>query len=147
LLRHQVLSLDELIELRDKLTNEVTDLSSLEEQMQTADKRLAKLQEKLQQTANKISNNRQKAIPKLVAQIEGVLAKLAMQNTRLKITLQPADNFLPNGMDELQFLLSSDKGQRFGDIKKIASGGELSRLIVGGKNGFIQIQKTTYYYF
>ena len=141
LLKHQVLSLDELIELRDKLAIDVTDLSSLEEQVQTAEKRLSHLQDQLEQTAGKISSKRQKAIPKLVRQIEEILQKLAMQNTRLKIELQTAENFLTNGKDELQFLLSSDKGKRFGDIKKIASGGELSRLMLAVKTVLSKYKK------
>jgi len=141
LLKHQVLNLNELIELRDKLAGEVTDLSSLEEQVQVADKRLTNLQAKLEQAASKITSNRQKAIPKLVHQIEEILQKLAMQNTRLKIELNSAEKLLPNGKDELRFLLSSDKGKRFGDIKKIASGGELSRLMLAVKTVLSKYKK------
>jgi len=141
LLKHQVLSLEELIELRDQLASEVTDLSSLEEQVQTAEKGLTKLQEQLEQTAAKISSNRQKSIPKLIAQTEEILRKLAMQNTRLKIELQPAESLLPNGKDKLQFLLSSDKGQHYAEIKKIASGGELSRLMLAVKTVLSKYKK------
>ena len=56
-----------------------------------------------------------------------------MQNTQLKIDINFQNTLLINGKDELQFYISSDAGKTFGDIKKIASGGELSRLMLAIK--------------
>ncbi len=141
LLKHQVLSIDDLIGLRDKLLADVTDLSSIQEQINTSKQQLQNLEKQLTVTAAKIHDNRAKAIPKLIRQIESILQDLSMDNTRLKINLNPADDFLPNGRDHLEFLISSDKGHSFGDIKRIASGGELSRLMLAVKTVLSKYKK------
>ncbi len=141
LLKHQVLQLEDLIELRNSLAAEVTDLSSLSEQVAAAEFQLNQLEQKLTEKADKLHQKRQQAIPKLVAQIIEILQKLGMPNSRLKIDLTQSTDFLPNGKDILQFLLSSDKGKSYGDIKKIASGGELSRLMLAVKTVLSKYKK------
>ena len=141
LLKHQVLQLEDLIELRNSLAAEVTDLSSLSEQVAAAEFQLKQLEQKLTEKADKLHQKRQQAIPKLVAQIIEILQKLGMPNSRLKIDLTQSTDFLPNGKDILQFLLSSDKGKSYGGIKKIASGGELSRLMLAVKTVLSKYKK------
>ncbi len=133
MMKHQVLQIEDLVALRNRLASEVTDLSSLQEQIDEIEQVLAKTSDELQQNAMNIRENRQKAIPKLTSQIENILQNLSMSDTRLKIDLQPVDDFLPNGMDLLDFQISSDKGKSFGSLKRIASGGELSRLMLAVK--------------
>ena len=141
LLKHQVLSLDDLIRLRDKLLVDVTDLSSLQEQISETESELQKVEKEMLETARKIHQNREKAIPKLIRQIEALLQELSMSHTQLKISLTPAKDFLSNGRDELQFQISSDKGRHFGDLKRIASGGELSRLMLAVKTVLSKYKK------
>ncbi len=133
MMKHQVLQIEDLIALRNRFASEVTNLSSLQEQIDEIEQVLAKTSDELQQNAMNIRENRQKAIPKLTSQIENILQNLSMSDTRLKIDLQPVDDFLPNGMDLLDFQISSDKGKSFGSLKRIASGGELSRLMLAVK--------------
>ncbi len=133
MMKHQVLQIDDLITLRNSLASEVTDLSSLQAQIDGIERDLSQTTGILKQNALKIRKNRQKAIPKLIEQIEVVLQNLSMADTKLKIDLQPLDNFLPNGMDNMDFQISSDKGKSFGSLKRIASGGELSRLMLAVK--------------
>ena len=133
MLKHQVLQIDDLIALRDRLASEVTDLSSLQAQITEKEQILAETTKSLEEKALKISQNRQKSIPKLTGQIEMILKNLSMADTKLKIDLQPAESFLPNGMDVLDFQISSNKGKSFGSLKQTASGGELSRLMLAVK--------------
>jgi len=133
MMKHQVLQIDDLIALRDRLASEVTDLSSLQEQIAETEQNLADITKSLNEKALKLRQNRQKAIPKLTGQIEQILQTLSMADTILKIDLYPAEDFLPNGMDVLDFQISSDKGKSFGSLKRIASGGELSRLMLAVK--------------
>ena len=141
LLKHQVPTVDELTALRDKLLADVTDLSDIETRIKDNEAQLQTIETELHNIAKKIHDNRNKAIPKLTGQIEDILQQLSMANTRLKIDLQPADSFLPNGRDQLQFYISSDKGKSFGDLKKIASGGELSRLMLAVKTVLSKYKK------
>ena len=59
--------------------------------------------------------------------------ELGMPNGRFSITLTTADTFFSNGNDELSFLFSANKGGDFGQLKKVASGGELSRIMLAVK--------------
>ncbi len=56
-----------------------------------------------------------------------------MENARFSIQISPSQNYHPNGKDELQFLFSANKGGNFGELKKVASGGELSRIMLSVK--------------
>ncbi len=141
LLKHQVLTLDELIMLRNQLQAEVTDLSSLEEQIEENKRKLESYHQKLETKAQKLHKNRVKSIAKLISQIENILSELSMNNTRLKIELQQTNTFYNNGYDQLEFLISSDKGQSFGPLKRIASGGELSRLMLAVKTVLSKYKK------
>jgi DNA repair protein RecN (Recombination protein N) len=56
-----------------------------------------------------------------------------MENARFSIQILPSQNYFSNGKDELQFLFSANKGGNFGELKKVASGGELSRIMLSVK--------------
>ncbi len=141
MLKHQVLQIDDLIALRDRLASEVTDLSSLQLQIAETEQKLEETTRSLDEKALKLRENRQKAMPKLIGQIESILQNLSMADTKLKIELQPAEDFLPNGKDLLDFQISSDKGKSFGSLKRIASGGELSRLMLAVKTVLSKYQQ------
>ena len=140
-IKHKVQNVSELIELRDKLDNEVADLSDLENTIQKIDKKLKDKHNELSELAEKISKNRKKSIPDLIAQIEKILQKLSMKHTRLKIDLSPSLTFLNNGKDQIDFQISSDDGKHFGRIKQIASGGELSRIMLAVKTVLSKYKK------
>lgn len=80
-----------------------------------------------------ISKSRTKVIPKLQKQLEALLTELGMPNARFSISVSPSENYLTNGKDVLNFLFSANKGGSFGELKKVASGGELSRIMLSIK--------------
>ncbi len=133
LIKHKAMDINDLIQLKNRLENEVSDLSELELSIQKKEKELHRVLSKIKEIAQKIHLNRKNAIPVLVRQIEGILQELSMKDTRLKIDLTATGEFKSNGMDEVTFLLSSNQGKSFGEIKKIASGGELSRIMLAIK--------------
>jgi len=133
LLKHHADNIEDLIVLQNKLETEVNDLSSLELQIEDKRNELVKVEKKLDELSDKIHRNRVQAMPGLLKQVSDILNRLSMQNTLLKIDITPEKTFLSNGKDILQFHISSDAGKTFGDIKRIASGGELSRLMLAIK--------------
>ena len=141
LIKHQAIDLPQLIELRNTLQNEVTDLSSLQEQITDLQAEIAEKANELNKLAKQIHQNRAEAIPVLIAQIEKILQRLSMTNTKLKIDLLAQKDFLSNGKDQLQFQISSDVGKSFGDLKRIASGGELSRIMLAVKTVLSKYKK------
>ena len=141
LIKHKASSLSELIELREQLAAEVSDLSDLENAISKLEDKKQKLQNQLTDLALNIRKKRKKAIPSLVQQIEEILSELSMKDTKIKIEISASDEFKSNGMDNLDFLISSNKGKSFGEIKQIASGGELSRIMLAVKTVLSKYKK------
>jgi DNA repair protein RecN (Recombination protein N) len=73
-------------------------------------------------------------IPQLTQQLEEILGTLGMPNSSFNINLKPVQNYFNNGTDELEFLFSANKGGNFNELKKSASGGELSRIMLAIKS-------------
>ena len=91
------------------------------------------MSEKLDAIAVIISKARNKSIPKITKELENLLADLGMENARFSILIKPTSNYFLNGKDELEFLFSANKGGNYGELKKVASGGELSRIMLSVK--------------
>lgn len=131
--KHQVTSVEELIEIQKELEIKVDSLSELETAIKNLEEQLQKTETILDALADKIHNNRVEAIPVLIEKWKEILSQLGMPNVRFKIDLNPNTGYLLKGKDELQFLLSANKGTDFGLLKKVASGGELSRIMLATK--------------
>lgn len=131
--KHGVQNVAELIAVRDGLAQKVAITESLEAKINKKQEELAALQKTLEGTSKIMTERRKQAIPKLKQQLEGSLANLGMPNARFLIELAPSKTFLPNGNDDLKFLFSANKGSDFGELKKVASGGELSRIMLAIK--------------
>lgn len=139
--KHNVLSVEELIEIRDNLENKVVSVSSLEEEIATLENGLTEQEIQLDTIAAKITKSRSEAIPNLSDKLIEILNLLGMPNVRFKIEIEPAANYQNNGKDNLQFLFSANKGTNFGLLKKVASGGEMSRIMLAVKSILSQYSK------
>ncbi|MGB8706315.1 MAG: DNA repair protein RecN, partial [Gillisia sp.] len=90
--------------------------------------------EEINAIADKIHKARKSIIPDFTKEVETRIADLGMPNARLKIDLVKQEEFLATGKDKLSWQLSANKGGAFSDIKKAASGGELSRIMLAVKS-------------
>ena len=131
--KHIVSSEEELISIREDLSNKVLETENLDAHISAKEKEKEQLKTQLLAVSKTIHNNRSKIIPKLIKQLESILATLGMPNAKFNIELKASNSFLSNGSDELQFLFSANKGGQFSDLKKSASGGELSRIMLAIK--------------
>jgi len=131
--KHQVGSVEELLELFEALNAKVGSVENASEIISKKQSEIDDVAKKLDEVALLISNARNKAIPKLQKSLEFLLSELGMPNARFSIEIHPSENYLPNGKDELSFLFSANKGGNFGELKKVASGGELSRIMLSVK--------------
>lgn len=132
--KHVVSNILELIKIREELSEKVLVSENLDEVIAQKASELSFIEQKLNDLASKISKNRIKAIPGLTEQLEVLLATLGMPNARFSVELIPSDRFLDNGKEELKFLFSANKGGQFNELKKAASGGELSRIMLAIKS-------------
>jgi len=132
--KHLVSSVTELIKIKEELTLKVSETENLDETIQAKENELLKIKATLNNFAGTIHKNRFKAIPSLTKQLEDILIDLGMPNARFKIDLETSDSFLSNGKDNLFFMFSANKGGQFNELKKAASGGELSRIMLAIKS-------------
>ena len=139
--KHNVPTIEELIEIRDNLESKVVSVSKLEDEIASFEKNRKELELVLNSVASKISKSRSEAVPILSEKLIAVLNQLGMPNVRFKIEILASDNYQNNGKDTLQFLFSANKGTDFGLLKKVASGGEMSRIMLAVKSILSQYSK------
>ncbi len=139
--KHQVSSVDELLEIQTNLENSVLELGNIEEEIAALTNSIQKKTIALDDFSDAIHKNRLESIPVLSQKLITILETLGMPNVRFKIELNGTSTYLPNGKDELQFLFSANKGTDFGLLKKVASGGEMSRIMLAVKAILAQYSK------
>ena len=139
--KHQVTTVDELIAIQANLENAVIELGNIEEEIASLSKSIEEKIEELDAFSATIHQNRLTAIPVLSNQLISILETLGMPNVRFKMELLPSETYFQNGKDELQFLFSANKGTDFGLLKKVASGGEMSRIMLAVKAILAQYSK------
>lgn len=132
--KHQVDSVDDLIAIRDGLDDEVQSLNNLDESIARLEREIGETQTQLDVLAAKLSKERSKAIKPLTSKLEAILSNLGMPNARFEVSLESSTTFLDNGKDVLHFLFTANKGMRAQELKKAASGGELSRIMLAIKS-------------
>lgn len=131
--KHYVNSNQELLTILEELADKVSQVENAEETINNKKKEIEIVSKKLDTIALIITKNRTKAIPNLTKELETLLADLGMENARFSIKVKPTTSYFTNGKDELSFLFSANKGGNFGELKKVASGGELSRIMLSVK--------------
>lgn len=132
--KHAVNTIEALIEIEADLTTQLDNLASLDDAIATLENQLKSLVKQLDTQAKALHKQRQQVLPDLVQQLETILTDLGMPNARFKLVLNPSDSYLYNGKDQLEFLFTANKGGQFLPLKKAASGGELSRIMLAIKS-------------
>ena len=131
--KHAVNSNKELITVFEELSEKVAVVESAEEVINKKQEEIDVVSEKLNKVAGLITKARTSSIPKLTKELHFLLTDLGMENARFSIKIIPTNNYFSNGKDELELLFSANKGANFGELKKVASGGELSRIMLSVK--------------
>ncbi|MEO8772810.1 MAG: DNA repair protein RecN [Gelidibacter sp.] len=132
--KHSASDIAELIHIREDLSEKVSVTENLDSAIAQKESELKIIENDLNAFASTISQKRTKAIPGLTKELEILLATLGMPNARFNVELTTSDTFLTNGKDDLKFLFSANKGGQFNELKKAASGGELSRIMLAIKS-------------
>lgn len=131
--KHVAQNVLELIKIKEELSIKVEATENVDKDIADKQNQIEEIKQTLNNQAKIITEKRNKAIPNLIQQLQNILAKLGMPNAQFEITLIPASDFLNNGKDQLSFLFSANKGGQFNTLKKSASGGELSRIMLAIK--------------
>lgn len=131
--KHRLSSLSGLIQLGNELKNNINQISSLEDKIQKLDHEKNQLTQKLEQLAQTLSKNRKAKAPTVEAKLTTLLQSLGIPQARINIHLEKTEEFNPSGKDKITILFSANKGTSLSPVQRVASGGELSRLMLGFK--------------
>lgn len=124
---------DELIEALEKWKRELEELKESDDILEELNEKRRKLADEVKTRAQEISGLRKQAAERLVKEITGELVFLDMPNVRFVFDFQQ-DKIAITGMDKVEMLISVNKGEEPKPMNKIASGGELSRIMLAVKN-------------
>ncbi|NKI25944.1 DNA repair protein RecN [Arenibacter sp. 6A1] len=131
--KHKVQEVSELIVIKEELEKSVSATENIDADILAKKKELQLLEKELNKKAQHISNNRKSVIETLKEQLAASLAELGMASATFKIEINPSKEFTSSGKDDLVFLFSANKGSAYGELKRVASGGELSRIMLAIK--------------
>jgi DNA repair protein RecN (Recombination protein N) len=131
--KHNALEVTELIDLQEQLELQVSKTENLENDIKALQLKLMTMEEALDKVALDLHKKRARGIPPLKKHLEDTLGSLGMPNAQFNIEVIPTEHYLAHGKDSLSFLFSANKGGQFNELKKAASGGELSRIMLAIK--------------
>jgi DNA repair protein RecN (Recombination protein N) len=131
--KHRVSSSDELVELKYQFEERINQATSVGQDLERLDKELDGIYQELLQKAESISSSRKAVIPKLIKESTRLLDRLGMPKTTLSIELNRREQPDYNGIDKVTVLFSANAGSSPQELSKVASGGELSRLMLSLK--------------
>lgn len=134
--KHRIETVAELITLRDELEQKILVVANQGDQLAALEQEVARCLNLLEKAAIRLHETRQQAVGQVEEYVQTVLAAVGMPNAQLKIELSllEIDRYKITGADEIRFLFSANKGQSLQAIHRVASGGELSRVMLAVKS-------------
>ncbi len=132
-MKHSVKTLSELIALRDELRKKVASVDSFDEQLAELSSQLKTLTQETKERAEALTEKRKTVFDGITQYVEGQLQEMGMKNARFIVDHKVVD-FTPQGQDEVHFLFAANKNGVPTDIAKVASGGEMSRVMLSIKS-------------
>ena len=134
MMKHRVNDFGELIALRDSLKERVNAFENIDEAIAKAEKELKDSEKQLSSLAKTLHDKRCQAAKVFSEKVTILVQQLAMPFAQFQVSVENIENFGSKGCDEIRFLFSANKGIAVDDIRRVASGGELSRLMLSIKS-------------
>lgn len=128
--KHGVNSTNELLKLKVELQVKLNDILNISKAIQQKEKQTKELLQQSEELSSTISSKRKKVIGPFVENVNNLLAHVGMPNARFMAEARPLDTLGEYGRDSIEFLFDANKSNRFEPLRKVASGGELSRLML-----------------
>jgi DNA repair protein RecN (Recombination protein N) len=132
--KHRVSTNTELLVIQADLSDKINQAMFSDEAVEKLQKQIAAEKQELEQMAADLSANRANVIPAIEQQVLQTLSEMGMGNSALKIELSQLQTLGENGTDQVRFLFTANKGHALSEMSKVASGGELSRLMLSIKS-------------
>lgn len=128
--KHSVTTVDELILLRDEIAVQIQNVDSLDERLSILEKETSEKRSLMLEKGRLLSNKRKNAVPEIEKQLIDRLTYLKITNSRFKCEFKEKTNPDSTGIDNLEFLFSANKNTALQPVSEVASGGEISRLML-----------------
>ena len=132
--KHGVHTTTELLEIRKSLEEKLQAVLNIDDSIATKQQAVDLLLKKAENLATNLSVERRKQVKPLEDKVNRLLVQVGMPNARLKVDFKDSDSLQSHGKDSIEFLFDANKSNRYEPIRKVASGGELSRLMLSIKS-------------
>lgn len=132
--KHNVFTVEELLQIETNLSFQVSETEGLDNEIQLIENQLVNKESELNVLAVSLREKRLAVLPQISDEITSLIKPLGMPNAQFDIQLISKETFQTTGKDDVQWLFSANKGLQFGLLKKTASGGELSRIMLAIKS-------------
>ncbi|MBR3539970.1 MAG: DNA repair protein RecN [Bacteroidales bacterium] len=132
--KHGKSSVEELIQLRDELFERIQHIDNSDEEILELEQQVKRLAAEATRLAAILTDTRKQAAQQLQKDLIARVTYLGMPNLRFQVSITPLDSLSPSGSDSLEFLFSANKNQPLRPAGEVASGGEISRLMLGIKS-------------
>ncbi len=132
--KHRVKSVSELVVIMNEISDKLFSISSLETRIGELKESISKKETELLEVSAVLSKQRMAVIPTIETEMQNVLENLGMPSSIFKIKQESLAYYSSTGTDKIAFLFSANKGSEIREIQKVASGGELSRLMLALKS-------------
>jgi DNA repair protein RecN (Recombination protein N) len=132
--RHRVESVSDLISIRENLRQKVNEIILSDDKLEAMDERIHDLKKQLAAGAREISENRKRVSETLESRMGELLKSLGMPNGRFAVSIKTLNDFSSSGLDYVDFLFSANKQVAPENLNRVASGGELSRVMLSLKS-------------
>jgi DNA repair protein RecN (Recombination protein N) len=131
--KHKVNSTTDLITIQSQLEVRLNKSLNMDIELNRLLAKQSKLEKSMANLASQLTKSRKAAVQILEKELGNLVSRMGMNEAEFNIDLEPSDTFLSNGLDQLHFKFKSNKGGNFKPLKKIVSGGELSRIMLAIK--------------
>lgn len=131
--KHNVDNIDQLLAIQDDLDNKLQQIANMEQEIQMAMEQVDRSFYLVQQTAQELTAHRVKAAQEVEQLLVPAFESVGMKDAQLKISITPSSDYRSTGHDDVEFLFNANKGGAYRELGKVASGGELSRLMLALK--------------
>ena len=131
--KHTVATVEELVAIENELAFKIDETANVDSRIAMLEASVTTAKDSLLGISEKLHDARLKVIPSLKNQLETLLKKLGLPNAQFQFKMHTISEFREQGTDSLELLFTANKGAQFGTLKKVASGGELSRIMLSIK--------------
>ncbi|HJU45787.1 MAG TPA: hypothetical protein VJ647_03340, partial [Chitinophagaceae bacterium] len=128
--KHGLQTTNQLLDLKEQLKQQLAVVLNVDDAIAQKEKESAQIEARVVEQVKKITAGRQKQVKPLEDKVNKLLSQVGMPNARLKVEVLPATSLQEYGMDAIEFLFDANKSNQFAPVRKVASGGELSRLML-----------------